>query len=158
MSQLALARASGVSPRMIGGVESGSTSVSTATLDRIGAALNVTLAELVSDPALPRSQILNKPGWAGRHGGQGILLSSVEARREVATWEWRLAPGDRYDAGADPPGWHVLLVVVSGCLTLEYAGEAKRIEPGSHLFDSAVPHAFVNRDISEVRFFRSTIC
>lgn len=157
LSQKALADASGISLRMIGGIESGATSVSTATLDRIGMVLKATLAELVSDPAAPKSLVVNRLGWVGDHGGKGVLVSSIEARREVETWEWRLEPGDRYRAGADPQGWHVMLFVVEGRLTLELPEGPRELEIGAHLFDSTQDHGFANLTERSVRFFRSTI-
>lgn len=158
LSQKALADASDVSLRMIGAIESGSTSVSTATLDRIGVALDATLADLVSDPSQPPAAQIDRLGWVGDRGGQGVLVSSIPARREIETWDWRLEPGDRYDAGADPVGWRVMLIVVEGQLTLELEGEKREILPGAHLFESTRSHAFANASDRPVRFFRHTIC
>lgn len=157
LSQRALAQAAGVSLRMVGGIEGGSTSVSTATLDRIGIALNATLAELVSDPAGGRSQILNRVGWIGDKGGEGVLRASVEARREVELWEWRLEPGERYQAQPDAAGWHVMLFVQEGTLTLELETGVIELAPGHHLFSSDQRHAFRNSGSRSVRFFRCTI-
>ena len=157
LSQRALAKSAGVSLRMVGGIERGSTSVSTATLDRIGIALNATLSDLVSDPAAARSQNLNRVGWIGDKGGEGILRASVEARREVEIWEWRLEPAERYQAQPDPAGWHVLLFVQEGVLTLELDTGPIDIPSGQHLFSSDQPHAFHNRGKAPVRFFRCTI-
>ncbi len=157
LSQKDLARASGVSLRMIGGIEAGSTSVSTATLDRIGVVLDATLAELVADPAaMRRDPVVDRLGWTGTHGGEGVLRWSLEARREVEAWEWRLEPGERYQAGADPQGWHVMIFVVEGRLTLELEDGVIDIARDAHLFDSAQAHAFANRGLEPVRFFRCT--
>lgn len=159
LSQKALADASGVSLRMIGGIERGGTSVSTATLDRIGLALHATLADLVREPgSASMNNAINRLGWEGPKGGQGVLLSSVSANREVETWEWLLQPGERYQAGADPSGWHVLIVVVEGTLTLELASGAMTVSAGCHLFDSSQEHRFANRGRVPTRFFRSTVC
>lgn len=157
LSQKGLAAAAGISLRMIGGIESGTTSVSTATLDRIGMALDATLSDLVADPAAARGTRMDRLGWTGDRGGEGILRWSVEARREVELWEWRLMPGERYRAAADPPGWHVMLFVVEGRLTLEMAGDDLVIEAAGHVFDSSQPHAFANVDDRPVRFYRSTV-
>jgi redox-sensitive bicupin YhaK (pirin superfamily) len=141
---------------MVGGIENGSTSVSTATLDRIGVALDATLSDLVSDPAAARSARIDRLGWSGDKGGNGILRWSVDARREVELWEWRLEPGERYQAGADPAGWHVMLFVVEGRLTLELELETIELAAASHVFDSAQAHAFANLGREPVRFFRCT--
>ncbi|HWW12216.1 MAG TPA: XRE family transcriptional regulator [Brevundimonas sp.] len=158
LSQKELAKASGVSLRMIGGIEAGSTSVSTATLDRIGVVLDATLADLVVDPAAARRDpVVDRLGWSGANGGEGVLRWSLDARREVDAWEWRLEPGDHYQAGADPEGWRVMIFVVEGRLWLELEGGAIEIERDGHLFDSAQAHAFVNRGAAPVRFFRCTV-
>lgn len=156
-SQKELAVRSGVSQRMIGAIEAGSSSASTATLDRIGIALNATLAELVIDPALPQSTVVDRLGWTGAQGGRGVLRWSVNCVREVDAWEWRLQPGDRYRAAADPKGWHVMLFVLEGKLTLELDGDALEIEANAHLFDSAREHAYANRTEAPVRFYRCTV-
>jgi transcriptional regulator with XRE-family HTH domain len=157
LSQKALAEASGVSLRMIGAVEGGSTSLSTATLDRIAVALDLTLSDLVAAPLNRKSMAIDRVGWEGNHGGVGVLRWSVDARREVETWEWTLEPGDRYEAAADPDGWHVMLFVLAGQLTLEIDGGRAELSSTAHLFDSSKPHAFINAGTSAVRFFRSTI-
>lgn len=158
LSQRALADAAGVSLRMIGAIEGGTSSVSTSTLDRIGVALGASLADLVANPESPSTQQPRRLGWKGRQGGTGTLLSSVRAAREVETWEWRLESGESYRAGADPRGWQVQLVVVSVQLTLLLDGEERRLRVGCHLFASDRPHAFVNRGKAAVHFFRMTIC
>lgn len=156
LSQKGLADASGVSLRMVGGIENGATSVSTATLDRIGVALDATLADLVADPSAVRSARIDRVGWTGDQGGEGVLRWSIDTRREVELWEWRLEPGERYQAGADPAGWHVMLFVVEGRLTLELEDETIELAAASHVFDSAQTHAFANREQERLRFFRCT--
>lgn len=156
MSQKVLADASGVSLRMVGGIENGATSVSTATLDRIGVALDATLADLVADPSTARSARIDRVGWSGDKGGEGVLRWSIDARREVELWEWRLEPGERYQASADPAGWHVMIFVVEGTLTLELETGTTEMRAANHVFDSAQVHAFVNSGNDIVRFFRCT--
>lgn len=156
LNQKGLADASGVSLRMIGAIEAGATSASTATLDRIGMALDVTLAELVTDPALPRSTVINQLGWNGEQGGTGTLRWSVAVRREVETWEWRLEPGERYQAAPDPEGWHIMLFVLEGELTLELDTGPIIIRNDGFLVASDQDHAFANRGEGMVRFYRCT--
>jgi len=143
---------------MVGGIENGATSVSTATLDRIGIALNATLADLVAEPSSLRSARVDRVGWHGDKGGEGVLRWSIDARREVELWEWRLEPGERYQAAADPAGWHVMIFVVEGCLTLELETGTIEVMAGNHVFDSAQKHAFANTMKGPVRFFRCTAC
>jgi len=156
LSQRALAERSGVSLRMIGAIEAGDTSASTATLDRIGMAFDATLADLVADPAAPRTRVIDRLGWSGPDGGEGTLRWSLDVRREVEAWEWRLEPGERYEAAPDPQGWGVMLFVVEGRLTLETEAGAVEIERDGHLLDSTRAHAFANRGDHPVRFFRCT--
>jgi transcriptional regulator with XRE-family HTH domain len=158
LSQRALADAAGISLRMLGAIENGRSSVSTSTLDRLGIALDASLSELVADPALPSTQQPRRLGWKGRRGGTATLLSSVRAAREVETWEWRLEAGERYRAGADPRGWQVQVIVVSGRLTLRMRGQDRDLTPGSHLFASDAAHVFLNRSVRATHFFRITIC
>jgi transcriptional regulator with XRE-family HTH domain len=156
LSQKALAERSGVSQRMIGAIEAGASTVSTATLDRIGIVFDATLADLVCDPRGPRGRIVDRLGWIGEKGGAGTLRWSLDARREVDAWEWRLEPGDRYEAAADPEGWHVMLFVVEGTLTVEVGDTADTVRADGYLLDNRRPHAFVNRSDAVVRFFRCT--
>lgn len=156
LSQKALAQASGVSLRMIGAIEAGDTSASTATLDRLGLVFNATLADLVSDPAKPRTRVIDRLGWTGERGGEGLLRWSLDVRREVEAWEWRLEPGERYQATADPQGWGVMLFVVEGRLTVQTEAETVEIERDGYLLDSTQDHAFINAGDVPVRFFRCT--
>lgn len=156
LSQRGLAQASGVSLRMIGAIEAGTTSVSTATLDRIGIVFNATLAELVTDPTLATNTVVDRRGWTGPKGGHGTLRWSLDARREVDAWEWRLEPGERYEASADPPSWRVTIFVVEGTLTIEYADGREQVTADGLLLDNTKDHAFVNDGPKPVRFFRCT--
>lgn len=146
---------------MIGAIEAGATSRQYRQLGPDREALDATLADLVRDPAAPRSQTLDRLVWSGAHGGEGVLRWSLEARREVEVREWRLEPGDRYQAAADPQGWRVMLFVVEGRLTLELGAgpagaESIEIERDRYLLDRARAHAFVNRGSAPARFFRCT--
>lgn len=156
LSQKELARSSGVSLRMIGAIEAGDSSASTATLDRIGMVFDATLADLVVDPSAPRSRVIDRLGWTGPAGGKGVLRWSIDVRREADAWEWRLQPGEHYQAAADPEGWGVMLFVVEGELTLEVGADTILIQHDGYLLDSTQPHAFANRSDQIVRFFRCT--
>ncbi len=157
LSQKALAQASGLSLRMIGAIEAGATSVSTATLDRIGIVFNATLAELVTDPALAKeATVVDRRGWSGPKGGHGTLRWSLDARREVDAWEWRLEPGERYEASADPANWRVTIFVVEGTLTIEYPEGREEVTADGLLLDNTKDHAMVNAGSRPVRFFRCT--
>ncbi|MBL0937701.1 MAG: helix-turn-helix transcriptional regulator [Gemmatimonadaceae bacterium] len=156
LSQKELADQSGVSLRMIGAIEAGSSTVSTATLDRIGIVFDATLSDLVSDPSTPVGHVVERLGWVGDHGGSGTLQWSLRATREVDSWVWTLKPGERYQASADPEGWHVMLFVVEGRLTIEYDDSRVDIERDGYLLENLRTHAFVNATETDVRFFRCT--
>lgn len=157
MSQRALSEASGISLRMIGAIENGSSSLSTATLDRIAVALDTTLSDLVADPSRQKCAVRDQLGWEGPGGGRAMLRWSVDARHEAETWEWHLAPGESYEAGPDPEGWHVMLFVLKGKLTLDIQDASIELENTAHLFESCHPHRFVNRGRTAVHFFRCTV-
>lgn len=117
---------------------------------------NATLADLVSDPRSLRGRVVDRVGWVGERGSTGVLKWSLDARREVDAWEWRLQPGDRYEAAADPEGWHVMLFVVEGELTVEVGDKRDLVCAEGHLLDNRLPHAFCNESDRLVRFFRCT--
>ena len=158
LSQKALADASGVSLRMIGAIERGSTSVSTSTLDRLGIALGASLADLVREAGQTARLTVDRLGWTGEKGGRGTLLSSIPARKETETWEWLLQPGDTYSAGADPAGWYVQVIVVEGTLTLKIGDKERQLSNQAWVFQSDATHAFMNQTRARVRFFRITVC
>lgn len=117
LSQEALARASGVSRRMLVSLEAGEANVSFVTLDHLARALGVSFAELIRPPAPLRG---DEPtlAWRGqKDGSHALLLQSHRfGPHAVELWEWRLAPGDRYAAQADPAGFHEMLYVLDGTL------------------------------------------
>ncbi|MBP7001674.1 helix-turn-helix domain-containing protein [Amaricoccus sp.] len=160
MSQQALAEASGISRRMIVGLEGGETNVSLSSLDRLAWALGAGFVEMVSDPdaglAPGRVEAL---AWRGRaEGSSATLVGSVPARRDAQLWTWSLAPGDRYDAEPDPEGWHEIVHVDAGVLTVETEAGELTIGPGGHaIYGSAQSYAYANRGTDEVRFIRVVV-
>jgi transcriptional regulator with XRE-family HTH domain len=65
LSQTALAEKSGVSRRMLVGIEAGETNVSLATLDRVAEALEVAFSDLIQAPNERDSSRINELAWAG---------------------------------------------------------------------------------------------
>jgi transcriptional regulator with XRE-family HTH domain len=157
LSQQALAEVARVSLRVLGGIERGTARVSTATLDRIGVALDATLSDLVADPQLALKSRPDRLVWRGDRGGHGTLKTSVPARRAVELWDWTLCPGERYAAAADPAGWHIMLIVITGRLQLEREGVVRSLRRGSHVFASDTDHAYVNTTRQAIRFFSCSI-
>lgn len=159
LSQDALAKASGVSRRMLVGIESGDTNVSLATLDRIAAGLGVTFADLVRAPATGDLSRIDVVAWAGPHpDSRGTLLASTPARRQAELWHWSLGPGERYDAEPDAEGWHDMVYVIEGRLTLLLDGQSLSIESGGfHVFKSDRPFTYCNQGETRVRFIRNVV-
>ncbi|WP_371228437.1 helix-turn-helix domain-containing protein [Pseudomonas sp. QE6] len=158
-SQDALAKASGVSRRMLVGIESGDTNVSLATLDRIAAALDVTFADLVRPPSTRNLSRVDAVAWAGAQpDSRGTLLASTPATRQAELWHWSLAPGDRYNAEPDADGWYDMVYVIVGQLTIVLAEETVTVEAGGfHVFKSSQPFSYQNHGEVLARFVRNVV-
>jgi transcriptional regulator with XRE-family HTH domain len=156
LSQAALAEASGISRRMIVGVETGETNVSLSSLDRLAEALGASFVELVADPAATPERI-EAVAWRGDQAdSQAVLLASAPARREAQLWLWTLGPGERYAAEPDPPGWHEMVFVIEGELFLEIEGGTRRIAAGDFaVYSSAQAYAYAAAQ--RTRFLRNVI-
>ena len=156
ISQLALAQASGLSRRMIVGLEAGETNISLSNLDKLAAALGTSFVALVSDPEA-QSQRLDELLWKGRRKeSRGVLLGFVPATQEAQLWFWSLAAGERYQAEPDPPGWHEMIFVVSGSLTLELETETMTVPAGQYaIYSSAQTYAYRNDADTPVAFVRN---
>jgi transcriptional regulator with XRE-family HTH domain len=121
-----LAGRSGVSKGMVVQVEGARTNPSIGTLCRLADAFGVTIAELLA-PVPERSVQVSDADhapvlWRGPHGGYGRLLRGVNHPALVELWQWRLAPGERYQAPEGPPEIHELLHVLSGEVTVTVGG------------------------------------
>lgn len=156
LSQEELGRLSGLSRRMVNGVEAGGTNISLANLDHVAAALNVAFVDLVQPPRQPHDS-LRVLMWQGvSPASQAVLLGAAPASRQVELWSWTLAPGERYDAQADPAGFSEMLYVLEGELRLELAAETKRLATGDFfVFSSAQAYSYVNAGASTLRFTRN---
>ncbi|MCY1424881.1 HTH-type transcriptional regulator SutR [compost metagenome] len=159
LSQDALATASGVSRRMLVGIESGDVNVSLNTLDRIAAALGVAFADLIRPPSSGQLDRIDEVAWVGEHpDSRGTLLASTPAHKQAELWHWSLAPGDIYNAEPDADGWYDMLYVVEGSLTIVLAEETLQVESGGfHVFKSNQPFSYRNEGESLVRFVRNVV-
>jgi transcriptional regulator with XRE-family HTH domain len=159
LSQQQLAERSGLSRRMVVALEGGDTNVSLARLAGVAAALGVGFARLVREP--PGSG--REPGaatvWRGRQpGSHAALLGAAPCAREVEFWTWSLAPGERYAAEPDPPGYREAVLVIEGSLTLEFAETEQAVEAGGfHVYASDQPYGYANRGSGPLRFLRSVL-
>ncbi|MFD0388077.1 XRE family transcriptional regulator [Tistrella bauzanensis] len=158
-SQEALAEASGVSRRMLVNIERGDANVSLAVLDRIAAALNVLFVDLVRDADLPDRSRIQALAWAGTSPeSRGTLLAGAPATHAAELWIWSLGAGDRYVSEPDGDGWHDMIYVIEGRLTVHLADGARVIEAGDfHSFASNQPYIYENTGTTRVRFLRNVI-
>jgi len=131
----ALATQAGISRGMLVQVEQGRTNPSLATLCRLANALGVPLAQLldVGTPAMvqvvPRED--NVVLWQGESGGEGRMLSASKEPWPLELWEFRLAPGELYEADPQSAGTVEMVYVLAGKLTLRV--EDERVEaPAGH--------------------------
>jgi transcriptional regulator with XRE-family HTH domain len=157
LSQDALAHLAGLSRRMINGVESGSTNISLSNLDHVAAALGVTFVDLVRPPQAP-DEYLRTLIWTSESGASNaVLLGAAPATTQVELWQWTLAPGERYDASPDGPGFSEMLWVLSGELTLR-TDQDRTIRAGDFLvFSSTQWYSYVNLGAEPLHFVRNVI-
>lgn len=158
-SQEALAEASGVSRRMLVNIERGDANVSLATLDRIAAALNVLFVDLVRDADGAGRSRIQALAWAGAGPeSRGTLLAGAPATHAAELWIWSLGAGDRYVSEPDGDGWHDMIYVIEGRLTVHLADGPRIIEAGDfHSFASNQPYTYENAGPTRVRFLRNVI-
>lgn len=154
-SQSALASRSGVSRRTIINLEAGDANVSLSSIDRLAHALGSTFATLVASPARPLSDI-DELAWRGSSPiSAATLLGIVPAHAEAQLWTWTLAAGERYDAEADPDGWHEMIAVTAGRLRIEKDDGDVELEPGGHvIFPTNQGYAYVAGEGSPATFIR----
>ncbi len=140
-------------------IEKGEANPSLGTLERIGRALGLTLATLVDDKRPGRIRLIAPEAmltpWRSEEGYGRIAVTGPGA---VELWDWRLDPGDRYDAEPDPTGAYEMILVTSGCLTLELAGDRYSLPTGhAARFPSDRHYAYINENADPVRFTRNTL-
>lgn len=159
MSQQALADAGDVSRRMLVNIEKGDVNVSLNTLDRLAEALGVLFYALIAPPDTDDSARIDERVWAGQTpGSEARLLASKAARHEVELWSWTIAPGDVYASEADPVGWHHMLVVIEGVLTVCLGEATFTVSAGDfQVFASSQAHGFRNDGDVPVRFVRNVV-
>jgi transcriptional regulator with XRE-family HTH domain len=160
----ALAAAAGISRRMLIMIEGGTTNPSVATLDRLGQALGVGFAGLVGlPPPTGEAQVIAPDAmpviWRGAHPDSAARLAvSLGARGEIEMWNWRIAAGEVYTAGIDPPGTQKLLVVLDGVLTVRLADSLLRVPAGHGArLPGDRPHGYENRDEQPLHFVGAVI-
>ncbi|WP_088312449.1 helix-turn-helix domain-containing protein [Kineosporia sp. R_H_3] len=153
-----LAEQSGVSRRMIVNVEAGSSNASIAILLRLARALNISLAELVSDTSPAHDVTVSTadtrtPLWHGRAGGSAVLTASADTPDMLELWDWTLGPDEVYDSEPHRAGTRELLHVLTGHVRLTIDGHTHDLRTGAAAsFPGDVPHGYANAGRRPARF------
>lgn len=157
LSQVALAQRSGVSRRMLAGIEAGDRNVSLAVLDKLADALNIAFTDLIQAPEARGNHLVGELAWQGvQPASQALFAASVPARQRVELWEWTLMPGEHYDSVPDAEGWSEIIYVISGSLTLVLEQQTLTLEAGqTQVFNSDQHYAYANRSEQPLRFIRN---
>lgn len=150
-----LAARSGVSRRLLVGIEQADANPSLSTLLKLAAALGTSLSALLEEQ--PPDRLLGvvpqrdaKTLWSTDAGSCARLLVS---RGPLELWTWTLQPGDRRDSEPHRSRSLELLTVDVGKLTLEVGHE--RAEVTAHesaWFDPTLPHAYGNHTTTQTTF------
>lgn len=152
-----LAKAAGVSRRMIINVEQGSANPSVTTLLRLSDALGIGLQALVEVPQAKAMRVVRRGDgaalWTGAGGGRGVLLAGTTPPDVLELWDWTLAVGDRHDSEAHVRGTKEILQVREGTVTVVVADRVEVLEVGDAIsFASDVTHSYVNEGTEPARF------
>ncbi|WP_395332035.1 XRE family transcriptional regulator [Novosphingobium sp. BL-8H] len=159
LSQEALAKASGVSRRMIVNLEGGDTNISLSSLDRLAWALGVDFVAMVADPAATVQRIEALTWRGGDEKSVATLLGSVPAASSAQLWSWTLGPGDSYVAEPDPPGWHEMIFVSEGRLRIDKDDGALTVSAGDFaIYSSAQQFSYSNAGDAVTCFTRVVVC
>jgi transcriptional regulator with XRE-family HTH domain len=152
-----LAKAAGVSRRMVVNVEQGAANPSVGTLLRISDALGVGLPALV-EPAQAKPVTVTRRGegaalWSGEFGGRGVLVAGTSPPDVLELWDWRLGPGDRHATEAHAPGTKELAQVLQGTITIAVADQSITLGTGDAVsFPGDVAHSYANPGRKTARF------
>lgn len=160
-SQQNLAKASGVSRRMIAMLEQGESNVSLATLYKISMALGITFGQLLmgkDSDALAVIEEKQMPILWRQGESNARLVLSVRTKQAAEVWHWELAPGGSYPAEPDPEGVEELIYVLSGTLTLELNEKRYALAAGEAIrFSSQSPFSYTNDTDSPVSFIENVL-
>ena len=157
-----LAGRSGVSRRMLVGIEQGSANPSIATLLLISDALGIGLPALVEmdhPPGLRVTRAGTAPVlWRGQAGGQAVLAAGTGPPDVAELWDWTLGPGESHSSGAHAAGTRELLLVLDGQVELRLGEHAEVLAPGdSASFAGDLPHGYANPGPARAARFALTV-
>jgi transcriptional regulator with XRE-family HTH domain len=151
-----LAGRSGVSKGMLVQIEAARTNPSLGTLCRIADAVGVAIGQLL-EPDRERTVHISAAEeapvlWRGAQGGRGRLLAGLNQPSFVELWEWRMAPGDRYQSTDHPPGTREMLHVLDGAAVVTVGGDDHPVRPGETIeFAADRPHGYRTEGSAPVR-------
>ena len=157
-----LAERSGVSRRMLVGIEQGSANPSIATLLLISDALGIGLPALV-DMGDPPGLRVTRAGtapvlWRGELGGRAVLVAGTEPPDVTELWDWTLGPGESHASQAHAAGTRELLLVLDGQVELRVGQHAEVLAKGdSASFAGDLPHGYVNAGSAQGARFALTV-
>lgn len=144
-----LSQLSGVSRAMLGQIELGQSAPTINVLWKIARALEVTFSALISTRTQSGALVLraadSKLLTSKDRSFSSRALFPFDEPRRVEFYELRLAAGGTETADAHAPGTSENLVVTSGVVEIDVAGETHHLEAGdSVLFEADSPHAYRN--------------
>jgi transcriptional regulator with XRE-family HTH domain len=157
-----LAERSGVSRRMLVGIEQGSANPSIATLLRISDALGIGLPALVDMDRSSRLRVTRAGAapvlWRGKLGGRAALVAGTEPPDVTELWEWTLGPGESHVSEPHAAGTRELLLVLDGQLELRVGEQAEVLATGDSVsFTGDLAHEYVNAGSSRGTRFALTV-
>jgi transcriptional regulator with XRE-family HTH domain len=142
-----LSARSGVSKGTLVSLEAGRGNPSVAVLCQVAVALGVSLAELVDFSTEPAPAEFDPAGgkviWRGKRGSNARLIVGTSGPAMVELWQWKISPGDRYEASAHSPGTRELIQVECGRLGLAVGNWKGTVDAGKGmLLTTDVPHSY----------------
>lgn len=135
MSLTALAGATGLSKGFLSQVETGATNPSLGSLQRLSAALSVSLSDLLAADVRPTSSPAPRPRLVRRILPERHKSSLTETGRgaEQAVYLAHLLPGGSLEAATSPGGEEAFVMVVSGQVHFSQPGTSLRLVEGDSL-------------------------
>jgi len=151
MSLDELSRQASVSKGMLVEIEACRANPSIALLCRLASAMGVSVADIVNVASSPSVYVISADNipclWHGERGGSARLLAGTSGPDMVELWEWKMHPGEIFEAGGHSYGTSELLHVVQGSLQLTVGEESFIIGEGcSAVARTDVPHSYACAD------------
>jgi len=144
-----LAALSGVSRAMLSQVELGRSTPTINVVWRIARALDLPFSALIAARSAPGVRVLRQEEAKVLASHDGSFTSRAlfpfDEPRRVEFYQLRLEPRSEERAEPHPPGTYENLVVASGGIEIDIAGERAVLGAGDTIvFQADVPHAYVN--------------